>query len=197
MLKVPQIMTMITKKTAVGLSFPSMLSEILLLVISIGYNLHYGYALTTYAESAIILVQNFVILYLAFKFHQVSFVQFAIGFLAGLSLLAAYVLDLVPEQIYLSNQLIICGLVLGARLPQILANYRNKSTGVLSLVSNLMSTAGVYARVFTTLVEVPDKLVLFNALLGAVLNTTVLLQIIFYSKNTAKIVEKEKANKAK
>lgn len=69
----------------------------------------------------------------------------------------------------------------------------------MSLISSLMACAGNYARVFTTLVEVPDKLVLFNIMLSSVLNTTLLAQIIAYmpksagkDKTTPKAPEKPK-----
>lgn len=81
---------------------------------------------------------------------------------------------------------------MASRGPQILENYRNKSTGVLSLITFVLACAGNYARVFTTLVEVPDKLVLvgcahqFNIVLSAVLNTTILGQIVAYRSNKLK-----------
>jgi hypothetical protein len=55
-----------------------------------------------------------------------------------------------------------------------------------------MACAGNYARVFTTLVEVPDKLVLFNIALSSVLNTTLLVQIIAYMPKAVKGKDKAK-----
>lgn len=101
---------MMNNKTAAGLSYPSMFSEILLLTISVGYSMHFGYALTTYAEVGVILVQCYIVMFLAYRYKQISFFQFISAASLCLTVLSLYVLDVVPEQVYSSNQLIISGL---------------------------------------------------------------------------------------
>lgn len=119
-LKVPQIMTMMKYKTATGLAYSSMVSETLLMVLSTGYNYHFGYPLTTYAEAIIILIQCLIILFLAFQYGQITFPQFAGAYAISLGLLSLYFLDLVPEQVYVSNQLISIAL---SRLPLNFSHY--------------------------------------------------------------------------
>lgn len=109
-LKVPQIMTMVKGKTAQGLSFPSMVMEILLLTLSIGYNLHYGYPVTAYAENVVILFQAYVIFYLAWQYKRVHSNNFFVGAGLGLVVLIMFLTDQMPEEVYVYNQLLVIGL---------------------------------------------------------------------------------------
>ena len=43
--------------------------------------------------------------------------------------------------------------LLGGRAPQIAANYANKSTGELSMMTQVLMSAGSVARIFTTVQE--------------------------------------------
>ena len=60
---------------------------------------------------------------------------------------------------------IISLLAISARLPQVLTNFKNKSTGQLSIVTSTLNFLGVAARIFTTIQEVNDPLVLVIFLL--------------------------------
>ncbi|XP_050219220.1 mannose-P-dolichol utilization defect 1 protein homolog 2-like isoform X4 [Mercurialis annua] len=59
-----------------------------------------------------------------------------------------------------------------ARIPQILKNFSNKSTGQLSFLSCLMNFAGSIVRVFTS--------VILGSAIGVMAHGTILSQIILY-----------------
>jgi len=67
---------------------------------------------------------------------------------------------------------------------QIKDNYVKKSTGTLSFIMCFLYTMGNVARIFTTLVEVNDKLVLTNFLIAFCINFTLMTQILIYWKST-------------
>ncbi len=106
-LKLPQILTMVRNKSAAGLAYSSLLIEIVSLTMGSGYNIHYGYPYSTFAETIIVLFQSHIIFFLAFLYGQVSLPKYAIG--AGLTILEAYLFlaDKMPEQVYVYNQMII------------------------------------------------------------------------------------------
>jgi mannose-P-dolichol utilization defect 1 len=58
---------------------------------------------------------------------------------------------LVPREYLLYLQAATIPLFSAGRVPQILQNFRNRSTGQLALLSYLLAFAGSLARVFTTL----------------------------------------------
>lgn len=109
-LKLPMILNMVKGKTAKGLVFQSMLSELLNLVLNIGYNFHFGYAVSTYGENIIIFIQSLVILYLALKYQEISTIQLLQASVLSFALLATFLLDYAPDALYTYNQVIVLGL---------------------------------------------------------------------------------------
>lgn len=106
-LKLPMVLNMVNGKTAKGLVFQSLLSELLLLALNIGYNFHFGYAISTYGENIIILVQSVVIVYLAFVYKEISAFQLIQALIVTSILLGSFLLDYAPEVLYTYNQVIV------------------------------------------------------------------------------------------
>ena len=79
---------------------------------------------------------------------------------------------------------------LSARLPQIYTNFRQHHTGQLSLASWTLSLAGSTIRIFTTWMEVPDKLIMTMYIVYFLCNLTLVLQILFYWRKTNEILRK-------
>lgn len=78
---------------------------------------------------------------------------------------------------------------LSARIPQIITNFKQGHTGQLSLASWSFSLVGSAVRIFTTLMEVPDKLILFMFGSGFLCNLTLVLQILYYWKETNSVLK--------
>jgi len=76
---------------------------------------------------------------------------------------------------------------------QILANYRNGSTGQLSALTVFMLVGGSVARVFTSLQETGDSLLVITYVVAATLNTTVAAQLIYYKDVPAKAAATKEA----
>ncbi|TEB16911.1 Mannose P dolichol utilization defect 1 protein, partial [Perkinsus sp. BL_2016] len=82
-----------------------------------------------------------------------------------------------------------CPIVLSiwSRLPQIILNFRQGHTGQLALITFALSGLGNLARVFTTIKQTPDDFIsLVSMLVSAVLNFTLVVQIIVYWTATLK-----------
>lgn len=76
-----------------------------------------------------------------------------------------------------------------SRLPQIILNLRQKHTGQLALVTFGLSGLGNLARVFTTLKQTPDDTIsVISMIVSALLNFTLVLQIIIFWSATAKVL---------
>lgn len=98
---------MVKHKTAEGLNFSSMVMDILLLTLSVGYNLHFEYPLTAYAENVVILVQNYIIFYLSWKFNRIESNNFFVGSGIGIVVLLLFLAGCMPEEVYLYNQMLV------------------------------------------------------------------------------------------
>mmetsp|Transcript_14935 Transcript_14935/g.16895 ORF Transcript_14935/g.16895 Transcript_14935/m.16895 type:complete len:369 (+) Transcript_14935:60-1166(+) len=185
--KIPLIRNCVEAKSTEGLAESSLISEILSLTISICYNILNGIPISTWGEFLTVQVQNFVILSLIWYygrrplFNPVWKVGAYIGFIFFLmALLPSSLRFLMP----------ISGMIVSwsGHIPQIMTNYENKHTGPLALETQSITTLGAYLRLFTTLVQVDDPLVLFAVVVGTGFQTTILGQILFYRENTKRVL---------
>jgi len=70
----------------------------------------------------------------------------------------------------------------GSRLPQVIKNFCEQSTGELSPSTWFLNALGGAIRIFTTLKQVKDPVVLTSFIASTLVNTTVLAQIGYYGK---------------
>ena len=76
-----------------------------------------------------------------------------------------------------------------SRLPQIVLNLKQGHTGQLALVTFALSGLGNLARVFTTLKQTPDdRITLLSMVVSALLNFTLVAQIVAYWSATTKAI---------
>lgn len=66
------------------------------------------------------------------------------------------------------------------QLLQVWESYSNKSTGQLSMISVALQFAGCLARIFTSVKETGDLLVIVSYVVASVLNGIIFLQFFVY-----------------
>ncbi|KAK3328906.1 hypothetical protein B0H66DRAFT_526303 [Apodospora peruviana] len=178
--KVPQIVKLVRSQSASGVSFLSYLLETSALLTSLAYNFRNQFPFSTYGESALILGQNVIITVLVLNYSG----KYS-GAALFVAMLAASVVALFDKRILdmgaLSYLQAGAG-VLGAasKLPQILTIWQEGGTGQLSAFAVFNYLAGSLSRIFTTLQEVDDKLILYGFIAGFALNLVLALQMIYY-----------------
>ncbi len=69
---------------------------------------------------------------------------------------------------------------IASRIPQILSNARTQSTGQISVITVFLQFAGALARVFTTLKEVQDPVILASYSASSLLLGVLLVQLVMY-----------------
>lgn len=179
--KVPQILKIVKSGSVEGISLSSFYSQLIMAILTIGYNIHLKTALSTYAENLSVFTQTFILILLHWKFNPKTSAACVIASLALFAgLCAVLFLELLPSSLYELIATINIIFLFLAVAPQIKLNYLNKSTGQLAFLTVFLALAGSIGRVFTTLQEVKDPFILGTFLLGTVLNGTVLLQFFIY-----------------
>jgi mannose-P-dolichol utilization defect protein 1 len=193
-LKVPQIKNMMKMKSDEGLSYVSIYLEIIIFLFSGLYGYHYENPFSTYGENCIILAQSLTILFLCWSYGAKASIFSKINrflFLSSLAVLTAIsIKNLLPESawFYIGSSPVPLASV--ARLTQIYESYKAKSTGPLSAFTFFLALGGSAARVFTTMTETNDYLLIFTYTYGAFLNLIILIQIFIYGNKSAKSKEK-------
>ncbi|KAI2782688.1 mannose-P-dolichol utilization defect 1 protein [Daldinia loculata] len=178
--KVPQILKLVQSQSSSGVSFLSYLLETSSYLISLAYNYRHGFPFSTYGETALILGQNVIITVLVLNYSGRA--SMAALFVAAL---ATSVVTLFNDRIldmqtlgYLQAGAGVLGVA--SKVPQIAAIYQAGGTGQLSAFTVFNYLAGSLSRIFTTLQEVDDKLILYGFVAGFALNLVLAAQMIYY-----------------
>ncbi|KAH7078797.1 hypothetical protein BKA63DRAFT_507125 [Paraphoma chrysanthemicola] len=187
--KVPQLIKLINSQSAEGLSFLSYLLESSSYLISLSYNVRHGFPFSTYGETALILIQNIAIASLVLKYSGNS-----LGIAGWVGGLVAAGSALFNEQWVDTERLSLLQATAGvlgvaSKVPQILTIWTEGGTGQLSAFAVVNYLLGSLSRIFTTLQEVDDPLILYGFIAGFALNLILFLQVVYYwnapaSKNT-------------
>ncbi|CAD6500272.1 BgTH12-07452 [Blumeria graminis f. sp. triticale] len=193
--KVPQILKLVKSRSAAGISFLSYLLETSSYLISLAYNIRNGFPFSTYGETSLILLQNIVISALVLHYSGNS--SAAATFISALAFSTAMLLEPSFFDLKLLSYLQVIAGLLGVfgKFPQIWTIWKQGGTGQLSAFA-----ARSLARVFTTLQEVDDKLILYSFLAGASLNAVLAAQMLYYwnvlNREPRKIKDKPTTNLA-
>ncbi|KAK4545471.1 hypothetical protein LTR36_002821 [Oleoguttula mirabilis] len=178
--KIPQLLKLLNAQSAEGISFLSYLLETASYVISLAYNVRNQFPFSTYGEMALIAIQNVAIAVLVLQYTGRA--AAAAVFVAGLAA-AGYALydDSITSMAALRYLQAGAGVLgVASKLPQIVTIFREGGTGQLSAFAIFNYLAGSLSRIFTTLQEVPDKLILYGFVAGFALNAVLAAQMVYY-----------------
>lgn len=130
--KVPQILKLISSRSASGISFLSYLLETSAYLISLAYNVRQGFPFSTYGETGLIMAQNVVIAVLVLQYSGKS--AAAATFVAGLAAsgFALFNAGIVDMKTLGYLQAGAGALGVASKLPQIAAIWSEGGTGQLS-----------------------------------------------------------------
>jgi len=186
--KLPQVFNILKAQSGAGILVSMFYMEAYMHIINGCYNIHLGSPFSVYGENFCLLAQNLLLIALIWYYERnVTTLKMCLVSFSILGPLTYLFFDfMVPVALWklLMNIQII--MVAYSRMPQILENFRNKTTGELSSIMFILNTLGNLARLFTFVKETNDVLNMCTSGLSAVLNFTIFVQILFYWKNTQK-----------
>lgn len=182
LIKLPQIAAVVAARSAEGLALTSVAVEVFGYTYNLAAHVRQGYAVSTYGDFAVLLLQNYVLLALCFAYRVPSNAAHGLAavaiFIALLMLLCS---SLTPIWLLQGLTLANVPVAVAARVPQIYANWHNNSTGTLSAISSWGVFLGAVARIFTTLQDVDSRNILLGYCVSATLNGIVAFQCVWYS----------------
>ncbi|KAF9955533.1 hypothetical protein BGZ72_003645 [Mortierella alpina] len=197
--KVPQIIKIVQARSAKGVSLSSYMLETLACVISLAYNIRQNNPISTYGETFFVTIQNLAILGLMLHYAGKNTSAFVIlsSFLFMGNLLGRTTQFTHMDGSVVSSALVSQGALaflqaatipinLFSKVPQIIENYKNGNTGQLSAFTVFNYFAGSLARVYTTLTEVDDIIILSGFLLSTLFNCILALQMALYWNSAGK-----------
>lgn len=180
-LKVPQIGKIVASKSIVGLSAVSFYVEVYSFGLLSAYCLHQNQPLNTFGDNIILGAQCVIQVLLLWRYGQFTLLHRVIVSAQFVAVFAYLAYGDVPDVVWsliITSNLPINTVVKGS---QMLANYRNQSTGQLSLGTISLSFLGTCIRILTSAVETSDFQLLLNYLIGTSYNAILLGQIFYYA----------------
>ncbi|KAL4796821.1 hypothetical protein BDV19DRAFT_77640 [Aspergillus venezuelensis] len=195
--KVPQILKLIRSGSSSGVSFVSYALETASLLITLSYGVRNQFPFSTYGESAFIAAQDVLVgvLVLTYAGRSAAAAAFVAVVAASIYALLGDT-SIVDAQAMSYLQAGAGALGVASKVPQILTIWQEGGTGQLSAFAVFNYLAGSLSRIFTTLQEVDDKLILYGFLAGFSLNLVLAAQMLYYwnSPVQSKKQQKKKQN---
>jgi mannose-P-dolichol utilization defect protein 1 len=189
--KLPQILYMYKSKQIKGLSSMSVYLDIFSVLCAALYPFHKGYPFLAYGELLIVLIENIIIFFLAWKYdlnqssdrNNLSFTIIVCSFL-----FVCYkgVLD---ENAWKMVGLAKTVFSMTSKISQILKSCKENSTGPLSTITYGLNMISNIARIFTSFKETKDSILISGHVISFILNFAVFLQIIYYNRPLKKDIE--------
>lgn len=180
--KVPQVVRVIRRRSAAGISLLMYALETVGTTFSAVYFMRRAFPFSTYGETVFIMTQNFVIMVLIVFYERLpraAAVACAILYLMTLCFLFS---SYVPMKAIMTLQVCSIPILNLARVPQIILNWRRKGTGELSPITLGLQLLGNVARIFTTVAQVRDLLMFVGICVATCFNATLFGQWLYYSK---------------
>ncbi|PGH12508.1 hypothetical protein AJ79_04252 [Helicocarpus griseus UAMH5409] len=180
--KVPQILKLLSSRSSSGISFTSYALETASLLITLAYNARQKFPFSTYGESALIAAQDVVVgvLVLAFSGQSAGAGAF-VAAVAGVVYALLFSGDTLVDNATMGYLQAGAGMLgVASKVPQIATVWKEGGTGQLSAFAVFNYLLGSLSRIFTTLQEVDDKLILYGFVAGFSLNLVLALQMVYY-----------------
>lgn len=203
LVKVPQIMKILNNKSTDGLSIVSVLLDLMAITFHMSYSFVSGFPFSAWGDGTFLALQTAAIAALIFFFgHRSASKSFVFIFFYGIFV---YVLmgGLTPAKFLWTAQGFNVPILLTGKLSQAVTNYRNGSTGQLSAATCFMLFFGSLARIFTSIQETGDSMMIITYCVSTFANAVVVSQLLYYwNKSTgvkipAPDVKPTKSKKAK
>ena len=179
LVKVPQILKIIKGKSGAGISMSSVSLDLTAMTIFMSYSFVKGFPFTAWGDTFFLVIQTVTVGILVLFYE--SSTSNAISYLIGFSI-SAFVLmsGITPIGVLWTLQGFNIPIVLMGKLTQAYTNYKNGTTGQLSAVTLIMLFGGSLARIFTSIQETGDFMMVLTYIVSCSANFVLVLQLWHY-----------------
>ncbi|XP_019732984.1 mannose-P-dolichol utilization defect 1 protein-like [Hippocampus comes] len=189
--KLPQIVKLMGAKSAAGVSFLSLLGELLAITGSLAYSVAHSFPFSAWGEALFVMLQTIIIGFLIQHYggrtcRGVLFVLLYFGVLAFL------LSPLAPASLLTAMQASNMPAIIVSRVIQAATNFCNGHTGQLSALTVIVLFAGSLSRIFTSVQETGDTLLVVTYVVSVACNGLVVVQVLYYWKATKKFLQDQR-----
>ncbi|XP_055376177.1 solute carrier family 66 member 3 [Condylostylus longicornis] len=180
--KIPQIKTILQNKSAQGISVLGLCLELFSYSVMMSYNYTNDYQFLSYMEYPVLLAQEYVLIYVVFKYKNLLEKKFYYTALAYVVYAICVYFRLMPLVI-LSLLVPFCTPI-GAtsKVLQLIEILRTRDSTAVSLTTWALSAFTNFTRIYTVFVESGDMMLLTNFMISFLLSSSVYLAAYFFKK---------------
>jgi len=178
--KLPQIVKIAKSGSAKGISFTGTLLELVAVTANGAYSFSKGFPFNSYGEAVTLSLQTSIIalLILWYGGNTLSTVLFSIIY--GATVFAITTPGLVPANVLWYGQAANIPMIVLGKMIQAIANFRQGHTGQLSALTVFLLALGSLARIFTSIQETGDSVVISTYICSTMVNLILAGQVLYY-----------------
>jgi len=192
LVKLPQVLKIAASGSAEGISFTSVLLELIAISFSGSYSYRNNFPFSSYGESVFLAIQTGIIALLVLSFTRGKLLALVFGALYAGSVYALTNPVITPAVVLWYGQASNIPMIILGKMIQIITNFHNGHTGQLSAVTSFLLSLGAIARIFTSIQETGDNVIIMTYVCSSVVNTIIALQVILYWNRTSQQTIKKK-----
>lgn len=185
-LKIPQILKLISVKSADEISTLGLFLELTSYTVMTGYNYTNGYSLLSYFEYPIILVQEYILIFLVLKYLSRLNARSLLCAIIYLVLSGCLLLEIVPKIILTFLAPMCTPISASSKIVQLLAILRAKNAESVSPLTWFISAFTNLTRVFTIWMDSADLLLLGNFVISVLLSSSIMFSALYYRSRPVK-----------
>ncbi|CAH2234878.1 mannose-P-dolichol utilization defect 1 protein homolog [Pararge aegeria] len=179
LVKVPQILKIVGNKSAEGINIYGVYLELFAITANFAYSYIMKFPFSAWGDGTFLAIQTSIIASLVLHYGGSS--GKAAAFLATyVGIVAAVVSGHVPKDVLWNMQALNVPIIVIAKSIQVITNYKNGSTGQLSAVTCLLLFGGSIARIFTSIQETGDFIIILTYCVSTIANGALVLQLFWY-----------------
>lgn len=180
--KVPQIRTVQTLRSATGLSINGLLMELCSYTVTMLYNFTNGYAFLSYMEYPILLIQEYVLVYVVLKYENLLGKKAFIWSGVYAAVFFGFASGIIPSSLLMMLVPLTTPVGATSKVMQLVAILKSKNSQSVSLITWGLSAFTNSTRIYTILLDSADRMLLANFGISTILSSSVFLAAWYYKK---------------
>ncbi|KAI4491733.1 hypothetical protein M0804_003125 [Polistes exclamans] len=179
-LKVPQIFKLISVKSAKQISILGLSLELTSYTIVASYNYVNRYSLLSYFEYPVILIQDYILMYLILIYSRKMNIWSLLFTIVYITMSICFLSEIIPKIVLTFLTPMCTPISASSKLMQLVAIIRAKNADSISPLTWFISALSNLIRVFTIWVDSVDILLLGNFIISVLLSSSIMFSSLYY-----------------
>uniref|UniRef100_A0A0K8TTA9 Mannose-P-dolichol utilization defect 1 protein homolog n=1 Tax=Tabanus bromius TaxID=304241 RepID=A0A0K8TTA9_TABBR len=194
LVKVPQILKILNNKSVEGINLFSVLLDLFAITFHMSYSFVRGFPFSSWGDGTFLALQTATIAALIL-FYGGSALKSSLFVLVYSGVCYVLMSGMTPVDYLWSAQALNIPILVTGKLSQAFTNYKNGSTGQLSAATCFMLFAGSLARIFTSVQETGDFMMILTYSVSSFANGVIVAQLLYYWNKPSKKKATQKQTK--